>query len=65
MDNDIQLTVRKKITPDPSNRPLERIGKGEEITIRKKWYHLHVLRANECKAFLEGRQKCRTYCPGS
>ena len=36
MDNDIQLTVRKKITPDPSNRPLERIGKGEEITIREK-----------------------------
>ena len=26
----------KKITPDPSNRPLERIGKGEEITIREK-----------------------------
>lgn len=36
MDNDIQLTVRRKITPDPSNRPLERIGKGEEITIREK-----------------------------
>lgn len=36
MDNDSQLTVRKKITPDPSNRPLERIGKGEEITIREK-----------------------------
>ena len=36
MDKDIQLTVRRKITPDPSNRPLERIGKGEEITIREK-----------------------------
>ena len=36
MDNDSQLTVQKKITPDPSNRPLERIGKGEEITIREK-----------------------------
>ena len=36
MDNDFQLTVRRKTTPDASNRPLERIGKGEEITIREK-----------------------------
>lgn len=36
MDNDIQLTVRRKTTPDASNRPSERIGKGEEITIREK-----------------------------
>lgn len=36
MDNDFQLTVRRKTTPDPSNRPSERIGKGEEITIREK-----------------------------
>lgn len=36
MDNDFQLTVRRKTTPDASNRPSERIGKGEEITIREK-----------------------------